>query len=289
MIKLRKIKKSFLFILILFVSIGFAVLTANLSIGSVLSFRQNTFDIHIENPSIYETSTAVDSTASLTNSTTLTFNTTYTKLGDAVDILFYIVNDGTVDASISSITTTLTSAQCEYITYRFNYVTDNSLVSNNDIIYAGQARKVIGHFEYKYDIDDFIDLDNFSTSVTINFVQAQSSNNNVWAYEYVGDYQTFVAPKTGSYKIELWGASGRALYLDDIGKGAYTSGKVNLDKGDILYLYIGGSRKYASTTNPSHSYSFYNSFNSGSSATTQFGISDRYWGVGGGATDVRLV
>ena len=286
---MKKFKKSFLFILILFISIGFAVLTANLNLNSVLSFKQNVFDIHIENPSINESTTSLDSTASLVDNTTLSFSTTYTKPGEAVDILFYIVNDGTIDASISNISTTLTSEQAQYIDYSFKYVTDNSIVKKDDVIFAGQARKVIGHFEYKYDIEDFINLESFNTTITINFVQAQSTKNNVWAYEYVGDYQTFIAPKTGSYKIELWGASGGALSIDDIGKGAYTSGKVNLDKGDILYLYIGGAGKYASTINPSQSYSFYNYFNSGSSASTQFGISDRYWGVGGGATDVRLV
>lgn len=133
---MRKFKKSFLFILILFISIGFAVLTANLSFNSILSFKQNTFDVHLENPSIKDTTTSIDSSASLTDSTTLSFSTTYTIPGDAVDILFYIVNDGKIDAAISSITTTLTTEQSNYISYRFNYVTDNFLVKNNDVIYA---------------------------------------------------------------------------------------------------------------------------------------------------------
>ncbi|MDO4996849.1 MAG: glycine rich domain-containing protein [Bacilli bacterium] len=261
---MRKIRKSFLFILILFISIGFAVLTANLNLNSVLSFRQNTFDVHIETPSVNSSSTTINSNVSLTNTTTLSFSTTYTKPGEALDIMFYIVNDGTIDASISSITTTLTSEQSEYITYRFNYASDNSLVNNNDVIYAGQARKIIGHFEYKYDIDNLINLDNFSTSITFNFVQDHSSINNVWAYEYVGDYQTFTAPKTGSYKIELWGSKGGNLNTS-LSMGGYTSGKISLSKGQKLYIYVGAFGK---------------AFN--------YGI-QKYSASGGGATDIRLV
>ena len=285
MMNLRKFKKSFLLILILFISIGFAVLTANININSLLSFRQNTFDVHLENPSIYDSTTSLNSTTSLSNTTSLSFSTTYTKPGEAVDVLFYIVNDGTIDAAISSISTTLTTEQSNYISYRFNYATDNSLVSNNDVIYAGQARKVIGHFEYKYDIDDLVDLDHFSTTVTINFVQAPVSNNNVWAYEYVGDYQTFTAPKTGSYKIELWGASGGSVADAYRGLGAYTSGKINLEKGDTLYLYV-GKQGITNSNNPCPV-----TFNGGGySIGYQYNYVDRrFWSSGGGSTDIRTV
>jgi hypothetical protein len=31
-------------------------------------------------------------------------------------------------------------------------------------------------------------------------------NENVWSYSYTGNFQHFVAPKDGAYKLEAWGA-----------------------------------------------------------------------------------
>ena len=42
----RKLRKIVLLALILFISIGFAILTANLSVVTNLSFRENTWDVH---------------------------------------------------------------------------------------------------------------------------------------------------------------------------------------------------------------------------------------------------
>lgn len=72
----------------------------------------------------------------------------------------------------------------------------------------------------------------------------------------------YIAPESGWYKIELWGAAG---YGSSGGKGAYVSGIIYLEDNDHLYFYVGEQGKSSGTT-----------FNSG---TTK----------GGGATDVRLI
>ena len=76
--------------------------------------------------------------------------------------------------------------------------------------------------------------------------------------------QEYVVPKTGLYKIELWGAQGGGTAG---GKGAYTSGLIELEKGTILYFYVGAQG---------------NTFNGGGSSS----VASR---IGGGATDVRLI
>ena len=72
----------------------------------------------------------------------------------------------------------------------------------------------------------------------------------------------YIAPESGWYKIELWGAAG---YGSSGGKGAYVSGIIFLEDNDYLYFYVGEQGKSSGTA-----------FNSG---TTK----------GGGATDVRLI
>ena len=88
---------------------------------------------------------------------------------------------------------------------------------------------------------------------------------------------TFKAPEMGNYKIELWGAQGGS-FSDEVqgGKGAYTSGIINLQKNTTIYIYVGqegflGDDSYT--------------FNGGGT-----GFTARYSsGSGGGATDIRLV
>ena len=54
-------------------------------------------------------------------------------------------------------------------------------------------------------------------------------------YGYTGSVQTFTAPADGKYLLQTWGAQGGAG-----GKGGYTEGTVELKRGDILYVYVGG-------------------------------------------------
>ncbi len=83
-------------------------------------------------------------------------------------------------------------------------------------------------------------------------------------YDYIGDYQVFIAPKEGNYKIELWGASGGGV---NGGKGAYTKGTIRLNQNDKLYIYVGQIGTYKAWA-----------FNGGGPGESN----------GGGATDVRL-
>ena len=97
-------------------------------------------------------------------------------------------------------------------------------------------------------------------------------------FEYTGAVQTFTVPQTGTYKIEVWGASGYDkqcgnynatecnmpdVLKDSYGLGAYVSGILNVSKDNILYVYVGGNN-------------FYNGGGRGEAR-------------GGGATDIRMV
>ena len=99
-----------------------------------------------------------------------------------------------------------------------------------------------------------------------------------FTFSYTGEYKEFKAPRTGSYKLEVWGAQGG--YRSDsskAGKGGYATGIINLTKGDILYVYVGGSGNSGTCTNSICT----GGFNGG-------GYRYNYKG-GGGATDIRFV
>ena len=104
----------------------------------------------------------------------------------------------------------------------------------------------------------------------------------VYAFSYDGGVQEFMAPADGKYKVELWGAEGGnngAGY----GKGAYTSGIIELNGGDKLYIYIGGQGSSTAAGVAEYKAGGYN----GGGYTNGQSCCGRTYGTGGGATDVR--
>ena len=89
-----------------------------------------------------------------------------------------------------------------------------------------------------------------------------------YKYDFIDDYHTFVAPVNGKYRVELWGSGGvqySQIYEETVGKGGYVAGTIELNKGDVLYIYVGSASNH-----------LFNGAGPGEAP-------------GGGATDVRLV
>lgn len=105
-------------------------------------------------------------------------------------------------------------------------------------------------------------------------------------FYYTGNVQEFTAPCSTSYKLEVWGASGgkdkqheaAGGRIMDGGRGGYSSGEVTLEKGQKLYIVVGGEGE---------SYAFNNSgggYNGGGDAG-----GDLSSGGGGGATHIATI
>lgn len=100
--------------------------------------------------------------------------------------------------------------------------------------------------------------------LTPSYLQMQQS-----IFSYKGIVQTFVAPYTGVYLLETWGAQGGGMGAGTGGRGGYSKGSVTLTKGQLLNIYVGGT---PSGTNAA-------GWNGGGSSNNASG--------GGGATDMR--
>lgn len=93
----------------------------------------------------------------------------------------------------------------------------------------------------------------FSSSRTIE----PKDGNDIklyYEFDYTGGEQTFTAPYSGNYKLELWGASGggRSIILgggSNAGPGGYAVGTVHLTAGETIYLNIGGQGVYGAGSN----------------------------------------
>lgn len=101
-----------------------------------------------------------------------------------------------------------------------------------------------------------------ATTVTLSFSVAFTSQD----FGYTGDVQSFTAPTSGTYQLEVWGAQGGENHSED-GRGGYSKGNISLSSGQILYICVGGQ----------------NGYNGGGSPYAGFGSSG---GWGGGATHI---
>lgn len=71
------------------------------------------------------------------------------------------------------------------------------------------------------------------------------TSENVWDFTFTGNYQEFVVPSNGKYKVELWGASND----DNTINGSYTSGNITLTESTYLYIYVGQIKTSGNTFN----------------------------------------
>ena len=95
-----------------------------------------------------------------------------------------------------------------------------------------------GIFPYHIAVDDIsnpIKHYRYTKSVSISL-----ESNNKYEFEYTGQIQIFVAPKTGLYQLETWGAQGSNANTARGGYGSYATGKIELQQGDTLYIGVGG-------------------------------------------------
>lgn len=155
---------------------------------------------------------------------------------------------------------------------RINDMVKNGYINEDEVIDPRTEETMIGFIKITYDASYKQYVYEYTTECTIRDV----SDENV-IFNTSNGSQTYVVPKTGKYKIELWGARGGAGSNNSTyaGYGGYTSGIIELKANTKLYFYVG------STTNSKDS-----GFNGGGSGS----IGNNVQGFGGGgATDVRLI
>ena len=192
----------------------------------------------------------------------------------------------------------LESLNSSYVVNKFIFEHKDITIVNtgniDDIIYAlmdgvkaiDESGNEIGKEFIKYDLN-INNIENRAYNVTytanikdktivgtrlITFVP----ETNIKTFTYTGSSQKFVPLQNGSYKIELWGASGGDYGTILGGAGAYTKGNINLLTTNNLFVFVGG--------HPTDYNSGYNGGGIGGTNTSGNGV---YTG-GGGSTDVRL-
>ncbi|MDO4995788.1 MAG: glycine rich domain-containing protein [Bacilli bacterium] len=289
--KRHNTKKLLIIIIVLFISIGFAVLTSNLNVATTLTFRENVWDIHYENLKLIDCSSDNPTLTLDNDKDEITIGNTFDIPTDYIEFSFVVLNAGTIDAVLNQINVNLTTEQQKYIEYSFKYVLDDSTVAVNDKLFAGQGKLIKARFSYKYDINEFSTLDNTSITIGFKYIQPQSSSVTTWNYEYTGTEQVFYVPKNGIYKIEAWGAQGGSCsnptttYIG--GYGGYSVGTISLTKNQAIYVNVGGSGEDSKGLD--YIYNLEGGYNGGGSGGKN-GKNENTstWAAGGGATHLAI-
>ncbi len=114
----------------------------------------------------------------------------------------------------------------------------------------------------------------------------------VFNFGYTGGEQTFVAPVSGTYKLETWGAQGGSSIMNGNllelgGSGGFASGFAIFSKSSIVYINVGGTGSTAVKGQDTAG-----GYNGGGSGTWDNNISEintnqsETGGGGGGATHI---
>ena len=178
--------KLILILLILGITVGYALLTAVLNINGIGRINKATWNIHWENIKVKEGSVSTDNPAIIVDSdrTIVEYGVVFNKPGDYYEFTVDAKNDGTIDGMITSIDNKLYDENDEevtplpsYLTYTVTY-SDGQEIEENHILKAGRSEEYKVKVKYKETIteDELLENDqvfNFKLSVTYD----QSNEN----------------------------------------------------------------------------------------------------------------
>ena len=212
----RKANTIFLFVfaLFLFMGVGYAYLNATLSITGTGKVTKTTWDVHFENVQPISGSVTPTSAPAISNDTTVSFSATLNEPGDFYSFYIDLVNAGTLDATINSLTISpvLTTEQQEYFEYKIKYKGEGSLdVSEGDALSHGDTKTIEILFRYK-ELDNhdlYPDEDvTFNFSITVNTVQGSYNKEGavLKSASSLGD----TAYRSDTYKSNI-----KTITLDD--------------------------------------------------------------------------
>lgn len=164
---------------------------------------------------------------------------------------------------------------------------DGDITSNIEMISTVNT-SIEGEYNVTYNVSDT--LGNAATPITRTVYVMEFD----YAFNYTGAPQTWTAPRTGTYKIELWGAEGGMIDGYDpsfaAGKGSYTKGEITLNSGQSLNIFVGGKGQNGSqNSNFTPSGGWNGGGNGADSSYTLPAVGSEYVAsAGGGATDIRI-
>lgn len=166
----QKIRNIILFTLfsLVFIGVGYAVISSNLTLNGSMRLNKITWDVHFENfEELYDNTVTATKTLS-NNNTSLTYNVNLNKPGDIFEFTIDVVNNGNIDAMLSSIGESgLTSAQEQVMDYSLTYL-DGTTPTVKDSLKIGEVETFVISVKTKANITN-AQLNSTDTNLSLTF------------------------------------------------------------------------------------------------------------------------
>ncbi|MBR6133668.1 MAG: hypothetical protein IKQ29_02995 [Bacilli bacterium] len=223
---IRKKQKYIILIvlLLLFISIGYAVLNAQYRVNGRTNIAGARWNLYLDHVSVKAGGVTPTSGPTI-NGNNVEYEITLSKPGDAFEFTFNVNNRGTINAMIGSISSKLNDVDMttppDYLDYLVEYY-DGEQITNLQALNVGETDTIRVRVEYKTDIDaSAMPTTNqqLKFDFNISYIQADNSaisrshylyslNDNVPLNSSVNDYDGFYS----SYQ-ELYNSTGKPYFL----------------------------------------------------------------------------
>ena len=166
-------------VLLICVTIGYAVINTTLNINGKSSVSKNTWNIYFDNIQIKNGSTGEVKTPTISDQTTIDFEVALNLPGDFYEFSVDVVNNGTIDAMIENITKEpeLTEAQQKYLNYIITYENDEAITTKK-LVKKEEFVRLKVRVEYRKDItasDLPTVTETLNLGFNVNYVQSDDS------------------------------------------------------------------------------------------------------------------
>lgn len=184
--RFRRKKKNIYFAIVLFllmiIGVGYSYLNSTLSIEGIANVSKGTWDIHLDNISIVDGSITAQQEATIApDSTAVSFSIDLSDRGDFYEFNVDVVNNGSMDAMLSEITTSgLSDEQSAYIDYLVTYA-DGNEIKINDVLPRRTTDTIKVKVQYKEDISSTVlpsEDQNLTLQLQMTYVQYDVSSGN---------------------------------------------------------------------------------------------------------------
>ena len=190
----RKLYFSIFILLIVFIGIGYAYLTSNLTLSGSTKLAGNTWDIHFANVVVSEGSVITPTPATIdpTDNTSIDYEVTLDKPGDFYEFTVDIVNAGSITGKISLITNTGIPSNLEdIIDYSIVYTNKNAPVQLNDLLNHNSSKNIKVRVYFIEDIsNDDLPSDDIDLDLTLSITYVQSEVDEFTTNDLVQQLKT---------------------------------------------------------------------------------------------------
>ena len=179
----KRLNYLLVIVLLLLVSIGYAILSTNLNILGSSQISAPTWDIHWENVSVKSGSVTATTPTIDTNKTTVNYSVTLTIPGEYYEFTVDAVNAGSIDGMVSVVSNKLNNVEIStlpnYLEYKVSY-DDGVDIAPNHLLSANTSEKYKVHVGYKKDINvSDIPATPQTLNLTFSVTYVQSDSNAV--------------------------------------------------------------------------------------------------------------